>query len=74
MVLLIRWMIIWMVLGVEEGEKVLKREESEKVPLFLALVSWYMALPFFFFFFLRQSEAVIDMLVGSVVSSLQNGL
>lgn len=31
MVLLIHWMIIWMVLGVEEGEKVLKREESEKV-------------------------------------------
>lgn len=49
MVLLIRWMIIWMVLGVEEGEKVLKREESEKVPLFLDLVSWYMALLFFFF-------------------------
>ena len=53
MVLLIRWMIIWMVLGVEEGEKVLKREESEKVPLFLDLVSWYMALPFFFFFFFK---------------------
>lgn len=33
MVLLIHSMVIWMVLGVEEGEKVLKREESEKVPV-----------------------------------------
>ena len=33
LVLLIHWMIIWMVLGVEEGEKVLKREESEKTEL-----------------------------------------
>lgn len=32
-VLLIHSMVIWMVLGVEEGEKVLKREESEKVPV-----------------------------------------
>ena len=45
MVLLIHWMIIWMGLGVREREKVLKREESEKVPLFLDLISWYMALP-----------------------------